>query len=355
MNFFFFQSFSHLQKAVLMIAIFYIITRFTTLIIGIPIAQIVMKLGLDKSFVIANLLYTLYLVSMFFASEHCCLIFFAALINGIQINFFWNSYHTILSKHARQSRLGKDLGVIQFFLSLATMISPAIGGFVIVNFGYPVLFLMGLLIVLFSLIFSMLINFKKVKDEINLSEFLSWVKERTFRRLSLSFAGRYINDSVLAIWPLYVFVILGAVDKVGFLYSISLLIAMIVSYFIGSFIDQHKNKKPFFVSGGVLSLLWFLRTQIANVWSIAVVDSLGRLTSNFHWMFFDRLWLIRAKGREPLSYFVYREMVVAIAAIIFWLLFAAVFVFFTDAWKALFVIASVGVMLSLLIKEKKEL
>ena len=55
-----------------------------------------------------------------------------------------------------------------------------------------------------------------------------------------------------------------------------------------------------------------------------------------------------------MSYFVYREMIYSFTAIIFWLVVAALFYFFVTAWQSLFVIAAVGVLLTLLIKEHKD-
>jgi hypothetical protein len=71
-------------------------------------------------------------------------------------------------------------------------------------------------------------------------------------------------------------------------------------------------------------------------------------------LFFDRSWILRGKGREALSYFVYREMIYSFAAIIFWLIIAALFFFFVVAWKSVFILASIGVLLTLLIKEHKD-
>jgi len=90
---------------------------------------------------------------------------------------------------------------------------------------------------------------------------------------------------------------------------------------------------------------------LINIWSITILNAFDKLTASFHWLFFDRSWILRGKGREALSYFTYRQMIYSFSAIIFWLTVAFLFYFFVFAWRSLFIIAALGVLLTLLIKE----
>jgi hypothetical protein len=119
---------------------------------------------------------------------------------------------------------------------------------------------------------------------------------------------------------------------------------MILSLFIGAKLDKREHKRPFFISGGLLSLLWVIRSQIIGYWSIALVDAFDKLTGSFHWLFFDRVLISRGKGREAFSYFIYREIIISVTVVVFWPL----------EWKGLFIMAAVGVLMSLLISKKHE-
>jgi hypothetical protein len=123
---------------------------------------------------------------------------------------------------------------------------------------------------------------------------------------------------------------------------------------MGSFLDKNKGKKPFFISGSLLSIIWLLRGFLVNIWTITIVNTLDKLTSSFHWLFFDRAWLLRGKGRQALSYFIYREMLQSLAGLLLWILVALLFFTFGAAWKSLFAIAGIGVLLTLLVREHKE-
>lgn len=345
---------SVLQEGIFNVAMIYLLTYIIVFLSSIPTAKLLNKYGIRHGFLMGHLLYAAFALSLCFSKNYPYLLFLGAVIDGVQINFFWNTYHYALSRNSKETKVGSNLGIINFLLNLLAMISPALGGLIIVALGYQALFLLGLVLVLCGAIFAILIDNAQVRDSISWREFLTWLKEPGFRRLGLTFAGRYFNDATINLWTLYMFLLLGSTDGVGYFYSLSLFLALFISYSAGSFIDQNKGHKHFFVSGGFLSIFWILRGFLVNIWFITILNAVDKITSSFHWLFFDRSWILRGKGREALSCFVYREMISSFAAVIFWSLVAILFYFFVTAWRSLFVLAAVGVLLTLLIKEHKD-
>ena len=342
---------SELQKGVLLLVFFYLITRLTVLLTAIKIGRLITKIGYQKSMLVAFVLFALFLSLLAIGSSPGWLLLVAALINGVQTNFFWNTYMTLISKFTLTRHMGQNLGLLRFFLQLAQAIAPALGGLLAVSFGFQSLFLVGLIGVLICIIFVLQMDLKKERDVISWKEFLLWTKEEKFLQLAISQAGRYLNTATLTFWPLYVFLILGSIDKVGFLYALSLFFALILSFGVGLYIDHKKDKKPFYISGGILSLLWLLRSQVVSFWHIIVIDTIDRLTTNFYVLFADSILFKRSKGSQALSYFVYREIMVSLTAILFWLVAGSLFLIFSDPWMALFSLAAIGVLMGLLVKE----
>jgi hypothetical protein len=248
--------------------------------------------------------------------------------------------------------MGKDLGFMQFFLQLFTVFVPAASGFLAFYFGFPILFFCAIGLILASSVIILLMDLEGTADSVSWAEFRQWLKNPNFVRFAISSTGRYINDGILFLWPLYVFFALGSIDRVGYLYTFSLFLALLVIYFMGVYIDKAKTKRSFFFSGGFLSLMWLARTQQLTVWGIAFVDALDKLFSNMYWLFYDAITLRSTKGGQALSYFVYREVVTSSVAIIFWLLFGAFF-WYNQGWNTLFIVGGLGVLLSLLITEHR--
>ncbi len=345
---------SELQKGVLLLVLFYLVHRITVLLTGVEIGKLITRIGYRQSMLMGFILFAIFLSLLYIEANPGWSLLVAAFINGLETNLFWNSYNTLISKFTLKRHMGQDLGLINFFLQLSQAIAPALGGLLVVSFGFQSLFLVGLVGVMICLIFVLQLQLKKERDTISWKEFLSWIQEKSFLRLAISQAGRYFNDATLVFWPLYIFLILGAVDRVGFLYTFSLFLAMIVSFGVGFYIDNHHNKKPFYISGGVLSILWLLRSQVVSFWQIAIIDTFDKLSANFYAVYYDAIAIKRGKGSQALSYFVYRELIVSVIAIIFWLAVGGLFLIFPDPWWALFMLAAIGVLMGLLVKEHSQ-
>ena len=344
---------SDFQKGMALIAIFYVVDRTMGALSVIPVSRVIAKIGYGRSFLISQVATILTLVLFKVAVAVPMVIFIAALMDGFERNWFWNNYQTLMAKNSHKGKTGQDLGFIQFLINFMMMISPAIGGVAIKLFGYESLFLYTSLVLLVGMVASLSMKNSRIKDLPSFKEFLSWIKERRFVRLTVSFGGKYFNDAAIFVWPLYVFLLLGAVDKVGFLYTFSLFLAMVLSFFVGYQIDHGKSRKPFLISGAVMSFLWFLRINISSIWSIAVSDMINRISQNYHGLFFDKKLFNRSRGKTVFSYFVYHELIIDISAIVFWTLFGLLFVVFNMNWVGMFALGAVGVMLSMLIKEHK--
>lgn len=340
------------QQGMIAIAVYFLVHNVFNMALTIPSGKVITKIGIQRTFTLSYVLRLLGFSCLYLTLENPYLIIPAMLFEGMQSPLFWNSYHTTLSRVTMTKHVGQDLGVLHFLLQFMAVIMPAAGGFLAAIYGMEILFLVGLIGTLLGVIFALLMDIKSEKDAVSFKEFRKWFKERQFKQLAASYAGRYINDAVLFLWPLYVFILLGAVDRVGYLYTISLFIAMMLSFFIGYYIDHSRNKKPFFATGGFLSLLWLARTQITSIFSIAFVDVFERIAANFHWLFFDSIFIKRGKGGQALSYFVYREVVLGFSGVVFWTIFALFFYLSSDGWNALFIFAAVGVLLSLLVRDK---
>jgi MFS family permease len=342
---------NELQKGVLVLVLFYLVHRATILLTGIEIGRLITRIGYRKSMLTGFILFAIFLSLLYVKENPGWMLLLASFVNGLETNFFWNSYNTLISKFTLKRHMGQDLGLLNFLLQLGQAIAPALGGLLIVSFGFRSLFLVGIVGILICIIFVLQLQIKRERDVISWKEFSTWTREKSFLRLATSQAGRYFNDATLIFWPLYIFLILGAIDRVGFLYTLSLFMAMIVSFGVGFYIDNNKNKKPFYVSGGVLSILWILRSQVISFWQIAIIDTLDKLSANFYAVYYDAIAIKRGKGSQALSYFVYRELIVSIMAIPFWTMVGGLFLIFPEPWLALFMLAAVGVLMGLLVKE----
>ncbi len=341
------------QAGMFLIALYYLVYKIVMFFTAVPLGRLAIKWGYQRTIIWSYIIDSLYFLVLFLSLNHPELILVASIMDGVQANMFWPIYKTILTKSAHKSKMGSDLGLLQFFLQLVAVVSPAIAGLISLRLGFEVLFLIGLIGTLTGLVIVMMMNLKTDHDKPSFKEFFSWLKEKRYQRLALSQAGRYLSDTIIYLWPLYVYFLLEETSKVGFLYTLSLFLAMIVTMFTVSIIDKLKDKKAFKISGSILSLTWLARTQVGSVLGIALVDTVNQLISNFHWLYYDMILFRRGKGRKAHAYFVYYEEIMAVVGIIFWIIFMGIFLVM-DQWHGLFILGALGVLLSLLITGKHE-
>lgn len=343
-------GFSDLQKGILVITTFFLVERSTVALTIIPVGKLIPKLGFTTAMFFSHLIRVGGFIFLCYFQGNPWALFGAAFLEGLQSNFFWPSYFSIFSDHAHLQRMGKDLGMVQFFLQLLAVFTPAVGGYLALNFGYTSLYFLAIAGCLFSAFIPLVMEFETTRDRVSWKEFKRWYQQKAFKRLSVSFVGRYFYDSVLFLWPLFIFLIVGSVEKVGFMYTFALFLAMLMVFFVGSYIDETKTKKSFFLGGGLVSFLWFIRTQVWTVWGIVLVDAIEKVAGSMYWLFYDMITMRRSKGSQAFSYFIYRELVVSVTGAAFWLFLGLAF-FFIGKWNFVFIIGGIGVLFSLLLTE----
>lgn len=342
-----------LQEGLITIAIFYGVCRLTILLTAIPLATFSRKIGFDMAVTLSYVARLCAFTALYFANHYPQLIIAAAILEAFQSNLFWNNFFAVLSERLHRKWAGSELGMQQFIVQILSVLSPALSGFLALNYGFEVLFLLGGVISVLSAVLVFSMNVSIPKDEVSWKEFGQWLRNPMYLKLTGSFIGKYINDAALILWPLYVFLILGSIDRVGFLYTFSLFLTMVLTFFIGNYLNTIKTKRPFYFSGGALSLVWVARTQLISVWGIALADTSERLLGNFHWLFYNWMTMLGGKGKEAFSYFVYTEMVTSVGALFFWLIFACFFMV-SSSWNGIFLFAGIGVLLSLLVNNAHE-
>lgn len=340
------------QKGMLLLSSYYIIHGIIGFLMGVPAGILYRTIGYQRSFVFSFLFRCLFFILFYFSRENPIYLLVAVVLDAVNAQLFWGGYYSLLSKNALKKNMGKDVGMLYTLIQIVAVISPAISGYLALIAGIEVLFLIGLVLTMVSSIFAISMDSETNKNSVSFKEFFKWIHEVRFIKLGASFMGKYVYDASIYIWPLYIFLLLGSIDKVGYLYTVSLFLAMVFTYFIGNYVDSHKNKKPFYYSGGLLSAITALRSFVISVWSIAFIDTFDKLVSNVYNIYFDTMFMRRGKGHSADSFFIYREMLLNIATVIFWGFIALFFIFFSG-WQSLYLLASVGVLVGLLMKDSK--
>lgn len=341
---------SGMQKGIVVIAAFFCIQRFVTFVTAIPLSKLMLKSGQETSLIFSYLLRTIMFAALFFARLFPELLILAAVLEGLQANFFWNSFIVIAAKRGFGKRHLKSATVFNFFLQILLALSPAFSGYIAYMYGLETVFLVGIVLSLVSAMIVMMTSLRFPQDSASWPEFVGYCKKNVFIKSVGSLGGTYINDAVLFLWPLYVYLVLGTVERVGFLFSISLFITLMMTYFVAEYVSHiFFSKKSVFMSGVAVIGMWLVRVTTVSAWGMIFIDVLDRIFSGVYWTNYDIALFKQTKGNKVFSYFVYREMVVSLIGMLFWITCAILFLL-TSPWSVIFIFAGFGVSLSMLVR-----
>lgn len=344
----------NIQLGMVLVALFFAISRFVAMMVTPIVASMMYSYGNRMVTTVGYSFFGISIAALHIATNSVQEVLFltlAAISLGVFIAFHHIVEFTILADNAHKANIGKDIGLGRFFGQMANMVAPLLGGIVIVYSGYQSVFLTGLLLLVGLLILSQFLSGKKIAKPVSTAEVLYLFKNKPFQQMMLSSVGRYVTDVAVLIWPVYLFVLLGSVDRVGYLYSASFFLAMLVSMIGGAQIDKSKSNKPFLGTGAGLAGLWIARIFVLNPLSIAFVDALDRLISNYHWIYFETTLLKAVKIRKPVTYLVARCLVLSFFAAVIWVAVGLLFLVLVNGWLGLFVLAAVGVLFSLVLRD----
>jgi len=351
-QFYFFGSeISTIQLGMIVVALFYGFLRVVAMLATPFVAAMMHKSGNRLATTVGYAFFGIGIVALHLATQRMFFLSVASVAFGVFTAFNYITESTILAENAHKANIGKDIGLSRFLMQMANMVAPLLGGLMIVYSGYQSVFLGGLLLLVGLLILSQNLSGRRVTKQVLMADVFELFKNRPFQQMMVSSLGRYISDVAVLIWPIYLFVLLGSVDRVGYLYSASFFLAMLVAMVGGAQVDKSKTNKPFLGTGTTLAGLWIARIFILNPLSIAFVDALDRLVSNYHWIYFETTVLKAVKIRKPVTYLVARCLVLSFLAAILWCVVGLLFLILVDGWIGLFVLAAIGVLFSLVLRD----
>jgi MFS family permease len=266
---------------------------------------------------------------------------------------YWIPYHIFFLRKSNKKKktFGKSTGLRFFLVRIISGIGPAIGGLIIVNFGFNALFMTSIIVlVIAALPIALVIHEWKHKDH----KILEIIEKRLFNpkniKSNLSFMGSSA-ESILysAMWPILLFLVIDNFASIGFLNTFSFLVSSVTVLLIGKFIDKHGSKLIHGVGASLNTLLYLPRMIFSNPYLFYALDITDRLIMGTYTLPMMSLAYKKARKRGGSDYFIYRELSCH-AGVIIGVSISLIALQFIHDWRLLFAIAMIGSLLGYLIQ-----
>ncbi len=178
----------------------------------------------------------------------------------------------------KSGHFGHSLAIKNIILIMAAIISPICGGIIAMLFGFDMFFNVAIVIMLSAAIPFFLTKDKYFDIKYTPSKLFSFLKHEISKDYIASLAGLAIPEVVLWIfWPLFVFLIVGSTFKLGFVTSISSLIAIVATHFIGKKLDGKNPEKILKKITYMSTTVFLVRTIFATPLVIMLMDAINKV------------------------------------------------------------------------------
>lgn len=316
------------------------------------------KLGIKKSIIVSVFFGAIFYLVLFLMTEkgasfgltdHNLYLMLGLTILFINLNrwLYWVPMHTDLTKFTDKDNRVREMSFLEATLTSLRAIVPFFGGWILLEYGYNVLFLMTIFIY-FSSIFPLL---RLPKTE----ERFSWTYGRTWkeffskkrRKTVLAFMGDGAENVVSGtIWPIFIWQLLnGNYFTVGAISSLIVLATIALQLAVGRFADLGKRDKILRWGTILYSVGWVVKIFIETAFQIFVISTYHNLTRIFTRAPFDALNYQKAadQGHYVDEYTVIHEMALMFGRIVVILVMLALIPIFGIA--PTFILAALSTLL----------
>ena len=202
-----------------------------------------------------------------------------AVVGASSMSLFWQGYHFDFSKAKHSHEVAEEISKLYIFASLLGAAAPFIGGLVASYLGMNILYI----ITVMGLIVSAMPLFETGEPYVRGNIDFSRINFKKLTRQLISYGGYGVeNVASIVIWSFFIFLILESYKNVGFVTSLSLVVAVVALYYVGKKAD-HEEKIRYIKSGSIMAGITHTAKALAS--SGFHIVFLNIITSVAHSMF----------------------------------------------------------------------
>jgi MFS family permease len=226
-------------------------------------AKIMVKLGLKKAMLFSVPLLFLYYLVLWQIELFPFFFLLALALRVIYALFYWPAYHTDMARSSKKGLRGEQVGASLVVYNLASVIGPFIGGLLVFELGFPILFIVVLILLLVSVV---PLFFSKEIHEVYTDSYKKAFRQifsRKFYKESIAFAAFGFDQGVsFFIWPIFMFVLAINYESMGLITSGALFLSLIFTLYIGKLVDRLSRRRLLRIGSILTAAAWFFKTFI---------------------------------------------------------------------------------------------
>lgn len=307
---------------VMAVGVFYLLVRLMVLGLLFPLSKLIERIGFRWSVMVSVVFLGAYNLMLSLASDNWRWFFPAGLLLALNIVFYWIARNSVVILDSEGEEMGKQVGFLTVLESSGGILGPVVGGFLATVYGFGVLYLVAMGILLFSVVPLFYMPHHIHRNGVSLKGYFKWIKSRKFFHQAVVASSRGMDDyGWMLLWPFALSFIFGGLEKLGAVFSFLGFTSVVVRFVSGRAFDKLHEKGGmedewmFGVFGVLNALSWVVRMFLSTVGGVflfeATVGNAGTVFRNLS----DDYFYLGGKRMSEIAYTVYREVTYSLAAV----------------------------------------
>lgn len=293
--------------------------------------KLMAKLGTNKTILLSVFFYFGYYLSLFFLPQFPWLVPISLGSIAVAMTLFWPAFHTDFARFSSQKKRGGEVGKLNVMSLVPMVASPAIGGWVLASFGYPVLFVVVLSVLLAS---SIPLFYSRETHEVYTDSY-EQVWRRAFKKENIGTTIGFVSWGLEFItfffaWPLFLFLLAINFDFIGGIASFALIASAMFMLYVGKLSDTADRTWLMNVGAVWTAISWVLKFFVRTPFDALLAHTLYRVSLSAANVPFQTYFYEKAAAREKMAdeFIIYRETVMNVSRFFYLGLLALVFFLF---------------------------
>ena len=318
------------------------------------------KFGFRRALRISTFLGALFYSIFYFIDKEnlIYLIPFSILVITLYRLFYWLPYHIDFAKFTGRKDKAEAVSVISATRNIIGVFIPVIAGLIISRFNFGILFVIAVVLYLFSFIPYLIIPRTEEKFSWTYGEAWKNFFSKKNRKTMLAFMSYGAENLVgMIVWPIFIFGILkGNYLQVGLISTFIIGVTVILQLGVGKYLDDYRRERRVLKIGTLLvSFGWIFKIFIGTAFQIFIVGTYHSLSNILTKTPFDSLRYETAadEGHYIDEQTVLHEMAIQSGKVLMAVLVIFISIFFAIQWT--FILAAVAVLALNLIRTKTDI
>lgn len=346
MPMFFFKEYGYNIQVVVVIYV----SLFGLVLLLTPLsARLLNIFGTRKMILISIVFATLSIGTLYFFSSgpvYATLFYigFAAIYKVL----YWVPYQVDFAYALNKTMRGRQLAVLRNMASIVLVAVPAIGGVIISVSGFKVVFLIAMVIMIFSLIPLWHMRSTYERFSWGYLETFMHLFSRKNRALFLAYSAGGVQGITSAVfWPVYIFMLLDQRFTIlGIIASLTIIFIIILRTIVGRLFDTWSHKRILLLGIVMASTGWITKLFVQTPFQVFAADSYHNFGRTVNSLSFDATTYeqLADNGTYVDEYTALKEMSLAIGRIVMLLLMSVLVAYF-DMRVAFLIAATVALFM----------